>query len=145
MIFNQGFRYAMMRVLQDLQQKAILPTMLYLSIVTILLYLAAGVVQSLRLGGKLSEGKPAVLVCGALAVLLHAYLLHRWIDTAAGQNLALMNIVSLVFWTSSLLVTFTMMRNSLENLVIFLYPLASISIILVLMLPGKHVIDTGLV
>lgn len=113
------------------------------ALAAILLYLAAPCYQWLGFARKWRYHKTVALTLGGGAVIIHGYLLHRWIDVAGGQNLALVNMLSLVGWLVSLLILMIAVRKPLEALLIFIFPLAALSILLVLVFPGNQVMNTA--
>lgn len=109
---------------------------------TIILYALAAVWQSSSLLGK-KPSKSVLWLLGFTGVVLHAYLLYRWIDVEGGQNLYLLNVLSLITWMSSGIVLVSSLRKPIQNLLIFIFPLAIASIVLVHQYPGLYLIDTG--
>lgn len=82
------------------------------------------------------------IVLGTLALLLHACLLHSWIDTTQGQNLSYPNLISLILWLVALLTLLTNIRLPLLNLMRILFPLAGLSILTVALFPSIHLVQT---
>jgi len=119
--------------------------MLYLLLdaTVIILYLLAAGAQGFGLLGKLPMSRLVLLMIGFPAVIAHAYLLYHWIDIGIGQNLTFFNMLSLVLWLVSSLILLTALRKPVENLSIFVFPLAAISILFILTFPSRHVIDTA--
>lgn len=118
-------------------------TNILMPIVTILLYLAAACSQLLGLAGKWRYNKTVVWLLGCVAVILHGDLLHHWIDVSGGQNLALVNMLSLVGWLVSVLILIIALLKPLETLMVFIFPLTALSILLVLFFPGSQIINTA--
>jgi ABC-type uncharacterized transport system permease subunit len=108
------------------------------AIIAIMLYLGAAVGGCLQLTGKGRHANLPFFGLGLPAVALHAFLLYRWIDVPAGQNLSFLNMFSLAVWLIAVMIglagLFKPLRN-LRNLCIFVFPLALISICLVLVFP----------
>lgn len=116
---------------------------LALAIITIALYLLATVVQSWGLTGKFRYSKISLLLLGFAAIILHAFLLYRWIDIPTGQNLAFFNMLSFVMWLIALLILLTALRKPIETLTLFIFPLAAISIVLIILFPQSYIIKTS--
>lgn len=139
-----------------------------LSIITILLYLAASFIQGLCLTGRLTtklsfprmrgssevnselssprmqkSSQKVASFFGFFAVVLHGYLLHDWIDIGVGQNLTFFNMLSLALWLVALLILLTALRKPIENLIPFVFPVAAISVLLVLIFPNVYVVNTA--
>ncbi len=77
-----------------------------------------------------------------LGLLLHAMVLHYWIDLASGQNLTFFNLLSLGLWLVSLFALFIALFKSFDVLVLIMMPLSMVSIILVLLFPGRYIIQS---
>ncbi len=115
-----------------------------LDIVAIFFYFLAAAWQGLHLLGRRREGKFGLLILGSLAVLLHAYLLYRWIDlSGVGQNLSFLNLTSMVVWLAALLVLLATITMPVENLIVLIFPIAAFSIALVVLFPMRNLINTG--
>ena len=115
----------------------------FLSITTVSFYLAAIALQLLNLLDKQRIKKSLILLIGFIAMSAHAWLLHRWIDIAVGQNLTFLNVFSLITWLVALLVAIAAMCKPVENLLIIIFPISILSIGLVIIFPGNYVINTG--
>lgn len=113
----------------------------FTAIFTALLYFAATGLQALIMLKKPQIKASWVCVISLLAIIIHAVLLHRWIDVGAGQNLTFFNTLSQIFWFAALLSWLIALRRPSLNLTIILYPLAGISIILVLFFSGSYIIN----
>lgn len=107
------------------------------------LYGTAAGVQACGMRSQTIKSRNWVLILGFIAVLLHAGLLHNWIDVDAGQNLTRFNILSLVAWLVALLALVMGLTKPIENIVLFIFPLAAMSIVLDVIMPGEHVLQTG--
>lgn len=116
---------------------------LIVSILTIICYVLAAIVQSMNLIGHGRYTKFGMMLFGFIAVCLHALLLHQWIDVTAGQNLNFFNLLSLTIWLVALLVLVMALFRSVEVLVLFSFPIAAISILLVLRFPEAEIIQTS--
>lgn len=109
----------------------------------VLAYIAASLLQGFNLSDKRRIPMGAILTLGGIAALLHGFLLYRWIDSGAGQNLTYLNILSQLGWLVVLMVTLTAIKRPVAALITFIYPFAALTIPLVLFFPGQHIIATG--
>jgi ABC-type uncharacterized transport system permease subunit len=118
--------------------------MLYniLALITIALYLAAAVVQLLFLTARLSGKQILVLRLTIVAVIAHAGLLYHWIDTSSGQNLSFFNLFSQAAWLVAVIHLLLSMRQPLENLGIFIFPITALSIALAALSSRQNLVDT---
>ncbi|HVV69369.1 MAG TPA: cytochrome c biogenesis protein CcsA [Gammaproteobacteria bacterium] len=114
-----------------------------LPIVCILLYLFSATTQYLGLLGRFRHTGLLVMVSGILAVLTHGELLHSWIDLAIGQNLTFFNMFSFIIWLICLWVLLGTVRHPLQNLCVFTFPLAALSVLLAAVFPGYYVLHTA--
>ena len=73
----------------------------------------------------------------------HALLLHHWIDVDVGQNLTLFNMLSLIVWLIAVMVVLMSIRKPLDNLLLFIFPCAMLSIVLVHCFPASYVVSTA--
>lgn len=78
-----------------------------------------------------------------IAVGLHGWLLHQWIDLPIGQNLTCLNILSTVIWLAALLTILSNLRLPVLNLGLFIFPLAAISIIAIALFPSMYILKTA--
>lgn len=117
--------------------------LLTLSFLSLFFYGFATLAQGLGVAGKWPRGKNWFWLSGFAAVLVHAYLLHHWIDISIGQNLTFLNMLSLALWLIALLVLIISLRKPMENLALVVFPLASVSIILVGFFPAQNVLNTA--
>jgi ABC-type uncharacterized transport system permease subunit len=69
--------------------------------------------------------------------------LHEWIDIHGGQNLNFFNMFSLTAWLVSVLVLVIALARSVDVLALFVFPVAGISIILVIAFPSYTVINAA--
>lgn len=98
--------------------------------------------QGLSLFNCMRHTKLWLVLLGFAAVAIHALLLHHWIDLTTGQNLTAFNMLSLVVWLIALLVLFVILFKPLDMLTIFIFPLAMLSILLVVGFPSRFIIAT---
>ncbi len=118
-------------------------TLLTLAIIAMTAYLLATLGQAGSLWGCPRMAKPCIWVGALIALVIHGYLLHLWIDVESGQNLSVVNVVSMVLWMSALLVALVSMRRATQTLGLFAYPLAALSILMVMLFPGFYILNTG--
>lgn len=116
---------------------------LIVNILTVLLYTGAALMQYRALNGTVRQARSSLFGFGFLAVTAHALMLYHWIDVGGGQNLSPLNLFSLVSWLVATLLMIFALSKPLENLSVFIFPLAAFSILLVMVLPTSHVVDTG--
>ncbi|MCB1828166.1 MAG: cytochrome c biogenesis protein CcsA [Coxiellaceae bacterium] len=114
-----------------------------LNFITVMLYGSAAFIQLRGVSGAWSNARNMTLALGGVAVTCHAMMLYHWIDIGIGQNLTTLNLVSLTAWLVSLFVIGLSLIKPLEKLGIVVFPWAAISMVLVVLLPGRYVIDTA--
>jgi ABC-type uncharacterized transport system permease subunit len=110
-----------------------------------ILYGGATISQWLSLSNKLNSSrfsKFRLIFVGLLAVILHSYLLYKWIDTPEGQNLSLVHLSSLVCWLISAIVLLTLSFKPIENLTLFILPITAISIPIAMLFPSQDIYPT---
>lgn len=112
-----------------------------LALTSIALYLFAAVLVGVRLTaphgiGHMLRGGFAGAV--AVAVLLHGVLLYHGIVSGRGLNLGFANAASLTAWVIVLCVLGAMLTRHLDNLGVFVLPLAAVAIGASLLLPAEH-------
>lgn len=112
----------------------------YLSFISISLYLIAALFQSSRLFGKNKQFKPIIISLAWIALIIHSFLLYRWIDVEAGQNLSLINMISQVLWVMALITNLSISIWPLENLTLAIYPLAAFSILFAVLWPTQQIV-----
>ena len=117
-------------------------SLVVLSIATVSCYLLASVIQWL-VKEQWHRARSWLFAFGFLAILLHSLLLHKWIDIAAGQNLTFFNMLSLTLWLVSLFVLVMSLLKPLELLVSFVFPVAAVSILLVVLFPSTFIVHTA--
>lgn len=85
-----------------------------------------------------------MLITGMFAVILHAHLLYQLIVLGNGFDFGFFNAVSLVGWLVALIVILTSLFRPLENLLLVVFPIASLAILLELYIPGGRILDASL-
>lgn len=115
-----------------------------LGLSSIVLYLAGAAVLFVRL---LSLGPAGALMrqhlaaATALGLALHGIVLYQVILTESGLNLGFFNAASLVAWVVVLFLFLAAVARPLENLGIFVLPLAAICVGLALAYPSERVLS----
>lgn len=108
----------------------------------IIFYLLSSLLQWRNFKQPSKALSAAVISSGILAVLLQGYWLHLQIDQLHGQNLAIENILSMVIWLAALLTLLTLIRLPVLNLILFIFPLAIFSVLVILIAPGHYLVNT---
>jgi ABC-type uncharacterized transport system permease subunit len=110
-------------------------------LLAILLYLLASVLLVVRLtrgsNGPAIRGS-AILLFGVAALLAHAALLYPSIVAPGGLNLGIINAASLVALITATVLVVAAFHEPVENLGIPVFPVAAITIGLVLLFPTDH-------
>ena len=106
-------------------------------------YTGAAALQYRILKRPRAHSKWLAFFAGLCAVLFHAGMLYHWIDVAHGQDLNALNMFSLVAWLVALLLIVLSLAKPVENLSLFIFPMAALSILVAVAVPGQHVIDTA--
>jgi ABC-type uncharacterized transport system permease subunit len=114
-----------------------------LALITILLYLTSTVFEGLQFADKIKTVRWRSPFFNTLAIGMHGLLLYWLIDTALGQNLTFLNLLSLLIWVIAVLIVFIGLYKPLESLLILICPLAAISIALTLGFSSMNVIHAG--
>jgi ABC-type uncharacterized transport system permease subunit len=127
----------MQQLCDDAAMKSLLPGLL-----SIVLYLLASMQLAARLTASLAMRcqRKQILLTGFAAVFIHAVFLYPGILTGTGLNLAFFYAISLVAFTTSLLLLVSTLFQPVENLGIAVFPLAAISIVLVILNPAQHIV-----
>jgi len=111
--------------------------------IAIVLYLLASVLLALRLAHCYSGPgchRNQILLISGIAVLLHASLLYPAIMTPDGLNLAFFNAVSLISLITAALLMLASFQEPVENLGIPVFPVAALSIGMMILYPEKKVV-----
>lgn len=72
--------------------------------------------------------KKFILKIGFLAILLHGYILYRFIDTPLGQNLNISSVFSLITWVIAITTLLSAIKVPLENLLLLIFPVTALSL-----------------
>ncbi|MDH5778225.1 MAG: cytochrome c biogenesis protein CcsA, partial [Gammaproteobacteria bacterium] len=100
-----------------------------LTILTIILYLICGGILLLNLLNKLSSdsiGKQKLLSLAGVTVALHSFVLYSTLFTPTGIDIGFFNVLSIVAWLVSLLLTFAALSMAVECLGVLVYPFAAL-------------------
>ena len=106
-------------------------------------YAASGIVISIRLFHEKTETnipRSAGIGLGLAGVLLHGLILYQGITSDSGINLGFNAASSLIAWSILLLLMLSAVTKPVENLGIFLLPLAILSILLEMHFPTAHLL-----
>ncbi len=117
------------------------------AIIAVLLYLTSASLLGARIygvSGIFNKTRAIVLVFGAIALILHAHLLYQSIILTNGLDFGFFNAVSLISWLVALIVMLTSLFRPLENLLLFLFPIAALAIILELFIPDTRILSESL-
>ncbi len=117
--------------------------LLSLAIIAIFFYVVAWLLQLRVLRLRLLSQQCAVLGFSFIAIIVHAYLLHHWIDVHKLQNLNIFNMLSLDIWLVCVLLFVVALFRPVHALIIILFPIAILSIILVLWFPSFLIVNTA--
>lgn len=117
------------------------------SIIAVLLYFASAALVGARIynvSDIFSKTRPLVIIFGVIALSLHAHLLFQAIILANGLDFGIFNAVSLIGWLVALIVLVSSLFRPLENLLLFLFPIAAIVIIIELLIPDTRILSEHL-
>ncbi len=106
---------------------------IFTTIITATMYLiGAGLLtRRLRLGAMAAQqSKFMALGVGMVGALLHAVMLVQTLYTANGIDLAFFNVLSLTAWLVVAIVLLSALKHPLENLGVFILPIAVVALIL---------------
>ncbi len=80
---------------------------------------------------------------GTAAVCLHALVLYQGMVTEAGVNLGFFNALSLVMWVIVVLLLLAALSKPVENLGVFIMPLAAFAVVLAMSYPSERFLAQG--
>lgn len=133
------------RILQCLRQLcddarmiSTLPGLLAIS-----LYLIASILLTVRLlrgSIEFTCQRNHIVLLGMAAALIHAMILYPVILTPGGLNLGFFLAASLIALTTALLLLLATLFEPVENLGIVVFPVAALSLGLILLFPGQHIL-----
>ncbi len=108
------------------------------------LYVAAAIVLFKQLSIQTAEkNKYTPLVLGIIAALFHADILARQIITDEGLQLGITHVASLATWFVACLLVLASLRKPIENLGIFVLPLAALTLMAEFFMPVDHIVSTA--
>ncbi|MGC1955758.1 MAG: cytochrome c biogenesis protein CcsA [Gammaproteobacteria bacterium] len=113
-----------------------------LGLTSIVLYLAATLLLGLRLTtahGSAARVRSAVVASGLAALCAHGALLYHAVVTDAGLNLGFFNTGSLMAWVIVLFLLLASLSKPVDNLGIFVLPLAAFTVLMTLLYPSDRV------
>ena len=117
------------------------------AIIAVLLYLTSALLLGARIygvSGIFNKTGVIALVFGAIALILHTHLLYQSIILANGLDFGFFNAISLIGWLVALIVMLTSIFRPIENLLLFLFPIAALAILLELLIPGTRILSESL-
>lgn len=94
-----------------------------------MLYLCAATLRLLQLNKILDSLRPALLVLVALGVVFHSISVHGEIFTDSGINLRIQVMASLIALSVTIIILLNSIRLPVDNLFLFVLPLAVLSIL----------------
>lgn len=117
-----------------------------LNFLTVSLYLGASILYWRHLPGARPGYKQSAWVLSFTAALLHAAILYFDLRAEHGLNLALTHAVSLIAWVVVALFLAVSLSKPIENLGIFIMPVAAVTVLLEWLWPspGLHLPQTSL-
>ncbi|MGF1616062.1 MAG: inner membrane protein YpjD [Gammaproteobacteria bacterium] len=113
-----------------------------LGFTSIILYLTATLLLALRLTANVASGNTArrTMIGTAMAAgCVHGTLLYHGVLTDAGLSLGFFNAGSLTTWVIVLFLLITALSKPVDNLGIFVLPLAALAVLLTLLYPSDRV------
>ncbi len=109
-------------------------------IICIILYTLAFAAQLQYLRTPSAKLRHTSLIFTLVAALLQMWQLHIWIDTTAGQNLDVFNLINFITWLWVILTLMSCLRTRMENSLLIVIPINLISIALLKFYGGQTVI-----
>ena len=117
------------------------------SITAVLLYLLSATLIGIRIyhvSDIFSKTRPLALIFGAIGLSLHGYVLYQAIILANGLDFGIFNAVSLIGWLVALIVLLSSLFKPLENLLLFLFPVAALVILIEVLIPDTRILSNSL-
>ncbi len=117
-------------------------TVLLLGLTSIVLYLAATLLLGLRLTTvhfAAAMGRTILAATAIAAVCTHGVLLYQAVVTDAGLSLGFFNATSLTAWVIVLFLLVATLSKPVDNLGIFVLPLAAFTVLMTLLYPSDRV------
>ncbi len=107
------------------------------SIIACVLYLLVAVLQYRSIRARTPLARPFVVGLAAVAIAMHGVSAWFALQSPGGINLGFFKISSLIFWIINLAYVISLAWRPLENLLVILFPLASLSVIISALAPGN--------
>ena len=107
------------------------------SIVASLLYLLVAFLQYRSIRASAPLARPTLIALAAVAISLHGLSAWYALQTPDGINLGFFKVSSLIFWIINLSFVISLLWRPLENLLVILFPLASLSVLISALAPGN--------
>ncbi|EMI6976575.1 inner membrane protein YpjD [Pseudomonas aeruginosa] len=105
------------------------------SLIAAVLYLGTAAYQGACVSKRTAPGKPLLLLFGLLALVAHAFSLYQQLLTPAGLVLDFFNAASLIAAAVILLTLLATLRIPVENLLLLLFPLGTLTTLLAVLIP----------
>ena len=102
------------------------------------LYLISASVQYAGMRGQITSKRPIVITTAGIAILLHAVFSYQDIYTSNGINIGIFPMASLISLAVTAIVLLSSIRRPVENLLIVLLPLATVTVVLSLLQEGAY-------
>lgn len=110
-------------------------------LITIFAYLLLTLLQRQILVKPSKKINLFYLSLGIFALSSHAWLLHHWIDTPNGQNLAFFYLVSQITWLSAfILFCASWWKRLAASISLLIFPFAALTILLAIFFPGERIL-----
>jgi len=114
------------------------------TIIGVSLYIAATIVLLKQLSTPESEkNKRLALILGIAGAIFHADFLARHLFTDAGLQMGITHVASLATWFVTCLLIIAALKKPIENLGLFVLPLAALTLGLEYLMPADHIISTA--
>jgi ABC-type uncharacterized transport system permease subunit len=111
--------------------------MVLTSVVTSLLYLLVAFLQYRSIRANTSLARRTLITLSLVVIALHGFSAWDSLQSAVGINLGFFKISSLIFWIINLGFILSLRWRPLENLLVILFPLASVSVLISALAPGN--------
>ena len=111
--------------------------MVLTSIITSLLYLVIATLQYRSIRANTSLARPTLMALTLVAIALHGFSAWHSLQSPEGINLGFFKISSVIFLIINLTFTISLLWRPLENLLVILFPLASLSVLTSAFAPGS--------
>ncbi|MCZ6828166.1 MAG: cytochrome c biogenesis protein CcsA [Gammaproteobacteria bacterium] len=112
--------------------------MVLASIVSSLLYLLVAFLQYRSIRANTTLARPTLITLAAVAIALHGLSAWYVLQSPEGINLGFFKISSLIFWIINMATVISLRWRPLENLLVILFPLASLSVLVSALAPGNN-------